>query len=70
MIALFAHDALITPNFGVSAYLPGEDRYALVINYGNHEEVLYQEILAPGGLYVFRPRRIGSIWSILALPTE
>lgn len=35
-------------------YLPCEDFYALIIRYDGHEEVLYQEQLAPGGRYVYR----------------
>ena len=51
-------------------YLRGEEWYSLVISYGNHEEVLYQEILAPGGSYVYRPDPSvisGRLW---ALSTE
>ena len=39
----------------VKFYLGGEEWYALIISYGNHEELLYQEMLAPGSSYVYRP---------------
>ena len=29
--------------------------YAIVISYGNHQEVLYEEILAPTESYVYKP---------------
>jgi len=35
--------------------LPEENWYSLVINYSSHEEVLYQERLAQGITYVYRP---------------
>jgi hypothetical protein len=31
------------------------DIFSTVISYGNHEEVLYEEILAPKGSYVYKP---------------
>ncbi len=50
-------------------YLTGEEWYSLVISYRKHEEVLYQEILAPGRSYVYRPdRSVGSgrLWALSA----
>ena len=35
--------------------LPYKDFYALVIKFGEHEEILYQELLSPGGSYVYTP---------------
>ena len=35
--------------------LPYKDFYALVIKFGDHEEILYQELLSPGGSYVYTP---------------
>ena len=36
-------------------YLPRNDNYALVVRAEGREEVLYEELLAPGGTYVYRP---------------
>ena len=36
-------------------YLPGPDEYALAITANGREEVLYEETLAPGKKYVYRP---------------
>ncbi len=38
-----------------SFYLPTEDMYALVVRFGGLEEVLYEEEMAPGKTYVYRP---------------
>jgi hypothetical protein len=36
-------------------YLPGADLYALAVTANGREEVLYEEALEPGGMYVYRP---------------
>ena len=36
-------------------YVPEEYYYAVIVRYGDHEEVLYEEVLTPGGAYVYRP---------------
>ena len=39
----------------VRLYVPDENYYAVVVRYGNHEEVLYNEVLTPGAGYVYKP---------------
>ena len=39
----------------VKLYPPRDDCYALTVRYDSHEEVLYEEQLAPGGAYVYKP---------------
>jgi hypothetical protein len=36
-------------------YLPGADNYAVAVTVNGREEVLYEEAMAPGGSYVYRP---------------
>ena len=36
-------------------YLPGADNYAVAVTVGDNEEVLYEEAIAPGKRYVYRP---------------
>ena len=35
--------------------MPDEYYYAVIVRYGDHEEVLYEEVLTPGEMYVYRP---------------
>ena len=35
-------------------YIPQPDDYALVVRFNDHEEVLYEERIGPGGTYVYR----------------
>jgi hypothetical protein len=36
-------------------YVPDKYYYAVIVRYDDHEEVLYNEVLTPGGTYVYRP---------------
>ena len=35
--------------------VPGESYYAVTVTYPGHHEVLYEEVLTPGGRYTYRP---------------
>ena len=51
-------------------YLPQHDFYALVIRHANHEEVLYEERMAPGRAYVYRPDPISASGRLSVLSRE
>ena len=51
-------------------YLPNDYFYSLVIRYGNHEEVLYEEQMSPGGAYVYRPDASSAFGRLLVLSPE
>jgi hypothetical protein len=51
-------------------YLPGDDWYALVIKYDNHEEVLYQEKMIRGQTYVYKQDPLAVSGRLCALCPE
>ena len=51
-------------------YLPGDDCYALVIRHESHQEVLYQELMHPAGVYVYRPDPSSTAGRVMALSSE
>ena len=51
-------------------YLPRDDFYALTVRHGDHEEVLYEEIMAPGETYVYRPDSAAGPGRLLVLTQE
>ena len=53
-----------------SFYLPRDDFYALIVRYRDHEEVLYQESMAPGAVYVYRPDSAETAGRFRALSQE
>jgi hypothetical protein len=48
-------EALTDDNGYVELGLPNKTFYAVVIKFGDHEEILYQELLDPGLSYVYTP---------------
>ena len=56
LVRVARHGIFRTNEKGYALFrLPEENWYSLVINHSSHEEVLYQERLARGKTYVYRP---------------
>ena len=54
----------------VRFFLPCDDYYALTVRHGDHEEVLYEEKMAPGETYVYRPDPAAGPGRFLVLTQE
>ena len=51
-------------------YVPDEYFYAVIVRYDGHEELLYAELLTPGGTYVYRPGPESTSVRAMALSRE
>jgi hypothetical protein len=51
-------------------YLPEGACYSVIISYGDYEKVLYEENLAPGGTYVYRPKSLSDSMRHFVLASE
>ena len=49
---------------------PKDDWYAVVINHDDHEEVLYQEKMTPGKIYIYKPDHLAVSGRLCALSSE
>ena len=63
-------DASTSEDGYVEFWLPYKDFYALVIKCEDQEEILFQELLVPGGLYVYRPDPSVASGRLMALSNE
>lgn len=51
-------------------YLPCDDFYAITVRHDNHEEVLYEENMAPGKTYIYRPDPAAGLGRLFVLTQE
>jgi hypothetical protein len=71
LVRVARHGIFRTNEQGYAQFrLPEENWYSLVINHSSHEEVLYQERLARGITYVYRPDPSTTSGRWLALSQE
>ena len=63
-------DACADENGYVELGLPYKDFYAVVINFDDHEEILYQELMSPGSSYVYTSDISDSNGRLMALTEE
>jgi len=54
----------------LSSAFPNKDFYAVVINFDDHEEILYQELMSPGSSYVYTSDISTSNGRLMALTEE